>query len=158
MLQPTDPENRSPINKQQRIRRQGVNNKIFVRLPKRSVSFFEEMAQDYYERGMIPAPSIGLLTKACLITAGNAWNKFQFQLMNKEVEINEVRGESTPSQRQEINYENILKEQLQGAVRSPRQRWHLRAPTLQPFGTLWNWRQAVAAARKANEEPITDDF
>jgi hypothetical protein len=157
MLQPTDSENRSPINKQQQIRGQGVNNKIFVRLPKQSVSFFEEMAQDYYERGIIPAPSIGLLTKACLITAGNAWNRLQFQLMNKEVEINEVRGKSSQSQPQEINYENILKEQLQGEVRSPRQRWHLRAPTLQLFGTLWNWRQAVAGAREADAS-IPDDF
>ncbi len=44
------------------------------------------MAEDYYERGKIKQPTIGLLAKTCLITAGNAWNRMQIQLVNKEYE------------------------------------------------------------------------
>jgi len=44
------------------------------------------MAEDYYQRGKIVQPSIGLLAKTCLITAGNAWNRMMQQLMTQEFE------------------------------------------------------------------------
>jgi hypothetical protein len=44
------------------------------------------MARDYYQRGKIESATIGLLAKTCLLIAGNAWNRMQVQLMNKENE------------------------------------------------------------------------
>jgi uncharacterized protein YhjY with autotransporter beta-barrel domain len=68
--------------------RQKVNNsnRIFLRLPSAYIPFFQAMAQDYYQREKIESPSIGLLAKTCLITAGNVWNRMCIQLMNKEYE------------------------------------------------------------------------
>jgi RsiW-degrading membrane proteinase PrsW (M82 family) len=68
--------------------RQKVNNsnRIFLRMPSSYIPFFQAMAEDYYQRGKIKAPSISLLAKTCLITAGNAWNRMMIQLINKEFE------------------------------------------------------------------------
>src|SRR6266571_8939982 len=55
-------------------------DKIFVRVPRLDIPFYQAMAQDYYQRGKISQPSIGLLTKKCLIMAGNSWNKMMIQL------------------------------------------------------------------------------
>jgi len=66
-------------------KQQGRTNYYF-RLSQPYVPFFQAMAEDYYQRGKIESPSIGLLAKTCLITAGNAWNRMQIQLMNKEWE------------------------------------------------------------------------
>jgi hypothetical protein len=62
------------------------NSKIFIRLPSSYIPFFQAMAEDYYKRGRIPKPSIGLLTKKCLIMAGNSWNRMMVQLKSKELE------------------------------------------------------------------------
>jgi|GEM_PF-908366 hypothetical protein len=80
--------------------RQKVNNtnRIFLRLPSSYVPFFQAMAQDYYQREKIESPSIGLLAKTCLITAGNAWNRMQIQLMNKE-------SQRKTQQQQQQNYQ-----------------------------------------------------
>jgi hypothetical protein len=67
-------------------RRQRVQNKIFFRLSSHHLSFFQAMAQDYYGRGKIKSPTIGLLAKTCLITAGNAWNRMMHQLMTQDFE------------------------------------------------------------------------
>jgi hypothetical protein len=73
---------------QQPAVRQKVNNsnRIFLRLPGSYIPFFQAMAKDYYDRGKIPSPSIALLAKTCLITAGNAWNRMMIQLINKDFE------------------------------------------------------------------------
>ncbi|MDQ6666847.1 MAG: hypothetical protein M3Y53_01320 [Thermoproteota archaeon] len=54
------------------------------------------MAEDYYERGKIKQPTIGLLAKTCLITAGNAWNRMQIQLVNKEYQRKMQEQEQDP--------------------------------------------------------------
>ena len=100
-------------------------NKIFFRLPDSYIPIFQAMAEDFYLRGKIPAPSIGLLAKYCLIMAGNAWNK-DFQLENKE---------------NEVDYTQL-----------PRKRWHPHAPALQSTMKLCDWRYAVEAAYDADEE------
>ncbi|MDQ6666686.1 MAG: hypothetical protein M3Y53_00495 [Thermoproteota archaeon] len=99
--------------------RQKVNNsnRIYLRLPSSYLSFFQAMAEDYYQRGKIEAPSIGLLAKTCLITAGNAWNRMCIQLMNKEYERKmrqEVEQERHQQQQQQQNYQ-----QRQGFVHTP---------------------------------------
>jgi len=62
------------------------SNRIYFRLPGSYIPFFQAMAEDYYQRGKIVQPSIGLLAKTCLITAGNAWNRMMQQLMTQEFE------------------------------------------------------------------------
>lgn len=66
-------------------KQQGRTN-YYLRLPLSYVPFFQAMARDYYQRGEIKSPTIGLLAKTCLITAGNAWNRMQVQQMNKGYE------------------------------------------------------------------------
>jgi hypothetical protein len=128
--------------------KQAVNgsNKFFFRLPYSYVSFFQAMAEAYYREGKIQAPSIGLLAKMCLITAGNAWDRSIFQLGSKENKINETLF--------------------------PRKPWHPHAPTLQSTITLSDyslaveaaleadeeWRLAVEATQEVNAEPFPDDF
>ena len=82
------PKTREGQGQQQPEVRQKVNNsnRIFLRLPGSYIPFFQAMAQDYYQRGKIKAPSISLLAKTCLLTAGNAWNRMMIQIMNKEWE------------------------------------------------------------------------
>jgi hypothetical protein len=45
-----------------------ADNKFFFRLKSSYRSFFQTMAEDYYQRGKIKAPSISLLAKTCLLT------------------------------------------------------------------------------------------
>ena len=66
-------------------KQQGRTN-YYLRLPLSYVPFFQAMARDYYQRGKIKSPTIGLLAKTCLITAGNSWNRMQVQQMNKGYE------------------------------------------------------------------------
>jgi hypothetical protein len=93
----TDLEHKSLPTKQQ------VQNKFFFRLPSAYISFFQSMADDYYQRGKIKAPSISLLAKTCLITAGNAWNRMMIQIMNKDFErrLQTVEQERQEHQRQQ---------------------------------------------------------
>jgi hypothetical protein len=67
-------------------RQQRVQNKIFFRLHSSYFSFFQAMAEDYYKKGKIKAPTIGLLAKKCLMTAGGAWNRMTIQLMTQDFE------------------------------------------------------------------------
>ena len=73
---------------QQQPEQKKVNNsnRIFLRLPSSYIPFFQAMAQDYYQRGKIKTPTIGLLAKTSLITAGNAWNRMMHQLMTRDFE------------------------------------------------------------------------
>ena len=77
---------RSREGEQQPKVRQKVNNsnRIFFRIAGSYTTFFQAMAEDYYQRGKIESPTIGLLAKTCLIIAGNAWNRMQAQLMNEK--------------------------------------------------------------------------
>jgi hypothetical protein len=74
----------SPEQVQQK--KQQARTNYYIRLPQSYAPFFQAMAEDYYQRGKIKAPSISLLAKTCLLTAGNAWNRMKVQLMNKEYE------------------------------------------------------------------------
>lgn len=80
MTEPDIGHNELPT-KQKRLK-----NKFFFRLPPQHISFYEAMAQDYYQRGRIPRPRVSLLAKKCLMNAGNSWNRMQLQVMNQEYE------------------------------------------------------------------------
>jgi hypothetical protein len=73
------------------------------------------MARDYYQRGKIKSPTIGPLAKTCLITAGNAWNRMQDQLMNKgyekkspQVELERQRQQQQQQQQDHQQRENLF--------------------------------------------------
>jgi hypothetical protein len=85
-------------------KQQGRTN-YYIRLPLSYVSFFQAMAEDYYQRGKIKAPSISLLAKTCLITAGNAWNRTQIKLMTQDVEKEWRQLEQERRQQQQQKYQ-----------------------------------------------------
>jgi len=91
-------------NKSLPTKQQQVQNKFFFRLPSTYISFFQAMAKDYYERGKIPSPSIALLAKTCLITAGNAWNRMMIQLINKDFERTRLQQIEQEKREQQERY------------------------------------------------------
>lgn len=102
----------SPEQIDQRKREQ-IKTKYYIRLRPAYFAFFQAMARDYYERGKIKEPSIGLLAKTCLITAGNAWNRMQAQLKNnnyqrKMLQQQEQQQQQKQQQQQEQNYQRHL--------------------------------------------------
>jgi hypothetical protein len=98
----------TPLSPEQveKKKQQGQTN-YYIRLPRAYAPFFQAMAEDYYQRGKIKAPTIGLLAKICLMTAGNAWNRMQIQLMNKEWEqkLHHVEQERQRQQQHPQNYQ-----------------------------------------------------
>jgi hypothetical protein len=99
-----DRESNLPPTLQQQV----VKNKIFFRLQYSYRPFFQAMAEDYYQRGKIDSPSIGLLAKACLMTAGNAWNRMMLQLMTQDFEKKwrqKIEQERHRQQKQPQNYQ-----------------------------------------------------
>jgi hypothetical protein len=82
-----------------------LKNKFFFRLPPQHISFYEAMAQDYYQRGIIPRPKVSLLAKKCLMNAGNSWNRTQLQIMKQE---SERRIEQELKQQREQKYRQRL--------------------------------------------------
>ena len=102
MLQTKDPGKGTSSSRKQRQ----VENKIFFRLPPSSIPFFQSMAEDYYQRGKIKAPTIGLLAKKCLMTAGDAWNRMTLQLMTQDFERRRQKVEQERQWQQQLqNYE-----------------------------------------------------
>ncbi len=85
-------------------KQQGRTN-YYIRLPPAYIPFFQAMAEDYYQRSKIEAPSISLLAKTCLITAGNAWNRMQIKLMNQDFEKRRQKVEQERRQQQPQNYQ-----------------------------------------------------
>jgi cytoskeletal protein RodZ len=83
------------------LKKQQGRTNYYFRLPQSYIPFFQAMAEDYYQRGKIKAPSISLLAKTCLITACNAWNRMQAQLRNKEYE----RKMQQEQEQQQQNYQ-----------------------------------------------------
>lgn len=75
-----NPDTKDPVN---------YGTKIFIRLRSSYTAFFQAMAEDYYRRGLISKPSIGLLTKKCLFMAGNSWNIKMIRLRNVDYERQE---------------------------------------------------------------------
>jgi hypothetical protein len=85
-------------------KQQGRTN-YYIRLPLSYVSFYQAMAEDYYQRGKIKAPSISLLAKTCLITGGNAWNRMMHQLMTQEFERKLRRVEQEIQRQQQQDHQ-----------------------------------------------------
>jgi hypothetical protein len=85
-------------------KKQPGRTNYYFRLSQSYVPFFQAMAEDYHRRGKIKAPSISLLAKTCLITAGNAWNRMTLQLMTQDFE--KRRQEELERQRQQQQSQN----------------------------------------------------
>jgi hypothetical protein len=138
MSQPTDKFSISQPNELQRPEalqsgepnprtKQPVNNsdKIFLRLPRLYIPFYQAMAEDYYQRGRISQPSIGLFAKKCLLMAGNSWDRMIIQLRNLDYEREEIEQERrqnreylTPTseyQQQRQDWERKVEEDLKRA-------------------------------------------
>ena len=113
-LQPNEPQ---PPEALQRSEPVNSSNKIFVRLPRLYMPFYQAMAEDYYQTGRISQPSIGLLTKKCLIMAGNSWKRMMIQLENVDYERKELEQE-----RQQNGEYSIPTSEYQ----EQRQDWHSR--------------------------------
>jgi hypothetical protein len=75
-------------------KREEIKTKYYVRLRPAYIPFFQAMAEDYYQRSKIKSPTIGLLAKTCLITAGYAWNRMQVQLMNQNLDKRRLQQEA----------------------------------------------------------------
>jgi hypothetical protein len=85
----------TPLSPEQvELKKQQDRTNYYIRLPQSYIQFFHAMADDYYRRGKIKAPSISLLAKTCLITAGNVWNRMQIQLMNQNLEKRPLQQEA----------------------------------------------------------------
>jgi hypothetical protein len=93
-------------NKSLSTKQQQVQNKFFFRLPSSYISFFQAMGEDYYQRGKITSPSIALLAKTCLITAGNAWNRMVIQLINMEFERTRQQQIEQENREQQERYQS----------------------------------------------------
>jgi hypothetical protein len=102
-------------------KRQHGRTNYYLRLPLSYVPFFQAMAEDYFQRGKIESPTIGLLAKTCLITAGNAWNRMQIQLMNKEYErkVQQQHQQQDYQQRPETQASDNLVPESIAIKRSP---------------------------------------
>lgn len=95
-------ENGLPLSPEQidQRKREEIKTKYYVRLRPAYIPFFQAMAEDYYQRGKIESPTIGLLAKTCLITAGNAWNRVQIKLMTQDFEKRSQKVEQERQERQ----------------------------------------------------------
>jgi hypothetical protein len=97
---------RIPLSPEQveQKKQQGRTN-YYIRLPQTYVPFFQAMAEDYHQRGKIESPSIGLLAKTCLITAGNAWNRMMQHLRTQEFERKLRRVEQEIQRQQQQDHQ-----------------------------------------------------
>lgn len=82
------------LPEQVKLKKQQGRTNYYFRLPQSYEPFFQAMAENYYQRSKIKAPSISLLAKTCLIITGNAWNRMQIQLMNQNLEKRRLQQEA----------------------------------------------------------------